>query len=807
MGIKDRLSFAAGCVALLLCAVNVAYAADAPSGGTPAAIPGTVLAEKYDTGGQGSAYNVASVNGTDNGYRPDGVDLQTTTATGGGNDMGWTAAGQWFKYTVNVATAGTYIVTFEVAAESAVSDAFHVSNSTGTNLSGPVAVPDTGGWQDWVTVTATVTLPAGTQTLTIDQDNGGWNIYSAAFVAATSSEAPYGGTPAPVPGTVDASNYDTGGQGIAYIVTSVNGTADSYRSDGVDLEVASDTTGGYDLGWTSAGQWFRYTVDVATAGVYNVTFRVAAPTAVTDGLHISNSSGTDLSGSVNIPETGGWGDWADVTATVTLPAGEQVLTVNQDNAGWNVNYLEFVPVETGGEEPYGGTPVVIPGTVLAENYDTGGQGAGYNVASVNGSDNSYRSDGVDLETTSAPGGGNDLGWTASGQWFKYSISVADAGKYTVSFEVAAPNAVTDAFHLSNSSGTNLTGSINVPATGGYQAWTTVTATVTLPAGEQVLTLNQDNGGWNIDDFAFSTGSGVTAGNVFAPFEYLGDLNDANQLPGILSGSGAKAVILAFLVPQSNECDLAWGGVNGALPDDTLGSTSVGTEIAALQAKGITVAISSGGAGGQDGSAYCSTAAETQALYQSVIDQYHVTWLDFDLENPQTSGQPARRAQALAALQKANPGLVISYTLPLGTGGLNNGDNGTTDLADAKSAGLNLNIVNGMAMDFGNEGADQATEAEEGTAAEEQQVKAAGLTSTIGITVLPGTSDDDPPVYFTLANATTVLNWAKANSYVTLLSFWELNRDNGGCPGSTTDEDTCSGVSQSNYEFSSIFDVF
>jgi hypothetical protein len=52
------------------------------------------------------AYNVTSVNGTANSYRSDGVDLEATLDTGGGNDLGWTATGQWFKYTVNVATAG-----------------------------------------------------------------------------------------------------------------------------------------------------------------------------------------------------------------------------------------------------------------------------------------------------------------------------------------------------------------------------------------------------------------------------------------------------------------------------------------------------------------------------------------------------------------------------------------------------------------------------------------------------------------------------------------------------------------------------
>ena len=121
---------------------------EAPSGGTAAAIPGNVLAENYDTGGQGTAYNVTSVNGSDNGYRSDGVDLETTTDTGGGaNDLGWTAAGQWFKYTVNVATAGTYTVGLRAAAPSAVTDGLHIANSAGTNLSGNVNVPATGGWQ------------------------------------------------------------------------------------------------------------------------------------------------------------------------------------------------------------------------------------------------------------------------------------------------------------------------------------------------------------------------------------------------------------------------------------------------------------------------------------------------------------------------------------------------------------------------------------------------------------------------------------------------------------------------------------
>ncbi len=175
------------------------------------------------------------------------------------------------------------------------------------------------------------------------------NIVAAGYSLTPAGEGPYGGPAPEVPGTVQAANYDTGGQGVGYDVSSVNGTADSYRSDGVDLETTGDTTGttgagaGYDLGWTGAGQWTRYTVNAAGGGTYKVSLRLASPSGVTDGLHLANLAGTNLSGNINVPATGGWQDWTTVTATVTLPAGTQTLVLDQDNGGWNVHSLNFAP--------------------------------------------------------------------------------------------------------------------------------------------------------------------------------------------------------------------------------------------------------------------------------------------------------------------------------------------------------------------------------------------------------------------------------------------------------------------------------
>jgi beta-glucanase (GH16 family)/uncharacterized protein involved in high-affinity Fe2+ transport len=434
---------------------------DSPYGGTAAAIPGTVLAENYDLGGQGVGYSVTSVNGSDNAYRSDGVDLETVSLASGGNDIGWTAAGQWFNYTVNVATAGTYTVTFEVAAPTAVTDAFHLSNSSGTNLSGAVNVPATGAWQTWTTVTATVTLPAGKQTLTLNQDNAGWNYYSLAFASSggggTTSGSGSGGSTSYTYGVTDNSTS---------LVVSFTGAP---ACESVILSYVLNSGGQLNVQMTDSGGNFSYTIPGLTAG--------AAETLSYYFTYVQ-STGVQFG----------------PTSTYTWTRGSGGGT-------------------TGGEAPYGGTAAAIPGTVQAENYDTGGQAVAYNVTSTNGTGNSYRSDGVDLEATTDTGGGYDLGWTTGGQWFKYTVNVATAGTYTVTFRVAAPSAVSDAFHISNSAGTNLSGAVAAPATGGWQTWTSVTATVTLPAGQQTLTFNQDTAGWNLNWFSFaSAGGGTGTGN-------------------------------------------------------------------------------------------------------------------------------------------------------------------------------------------------------------------------------------------------------------------------------------------------------
>ena len=74
---------------------------------------------------------------------------------------------------------------------------------------------------------------------------------------------------------------------------------------------------------------------------------------------------------MNVPATGGYQTWTTVTATVTLPAGTQTLTVDQDNAGWNINYLTFATGSSGGSG-FGGFPAAFWGNTSSIPTSSGG---------------------------------------------------------------------------------------------------------------------------------------------------------------------------------------------------------------------------------------------------------------------------------------------------------------------------------------------------------------------------------------------------------------------------------------------------
>jgi carbohydrate binding protein with CBM6 domain len=143
-----------------------------PFGGTPAALPGTVQFENYDVGGKEVAYHDTTPGNTGGVYRGNSVDIQATSDTGGGYNLGWVVAGEWLKYTVSVATARAYTLDIRVASKTA-GGTFHVEVD-GVDKTGPIAIPNTGAWQTWTTITKTgIALPAGQHVLRFVMDANG----------------------------------------------------------------------------------------------------------------------------------------------------------------------------------------------------------------------------------------------------------------------------------------------------------------------------------------------------------------------------------------------------------------------------------------------------------------------------------------------------------------------------------------------------------------------------------------------------------------------------------------------------------
>ena len=102
-----------------------------------------------------------------------GVQLENTKDAGGGLNVGWIEAGDWMDYAVNVAAAGTYKVELSVASQV---DTGSIQLKAGDAVLSTIAVPNTGGWQTWKTVSGEASLGAGQQTLRVHAAGPGFNL-------------------------------------------------------------------------------------------------------------------------------------------------------------------------------------------------------------------------------------------------------------------------------------------------------------------------------------------------------------------------------------------------------------------------------------------------------------------------------------------------------------------------------------------------------------------------------------------------------------------------------------------------------
>jgi beta-glucosidase len=169
------------------------------------------------------------------------------------------------------------------------------------------------------------------------------------FEVYSQPQQPFGNAVHTLPGRVEAENYDTGGESVAYYNTTVGNPGGAYRSDDVGIEATTDTGGGYDVSYINSGEWLEYTVNVPDPeAIYSVSVRVASLSG--GGKLRVRLDGTAL-GTIQIPGTGGSQNWQTLTLpNVPIPGGtgSKALRLEALNNGFNINWIELDRVKVCG---------------------------------------------------------------------------------------------------------------------------------------------------------------------------------------------------------------------------------------------------------------------------------------------------------------------------------------------------------------------------------------------------------------------------------------------------------------------------
>lgn len=177
----------------------------------------------------------------------------------------------------------------------------------------------------------------GTANQTFQAPATGTVTYTAFYIATTLPNAPYQGILAQIPGLIEAENYDIGPE--AYFDSNGGGDTQYRAGDGVGTEVCNE--GGYNISYVATNEWLKYTAQVNATGDYDINFRVSTPYN-NKSLHLE-VDGVNVTGSVAIPNTGGFQAWQTATVSdIALTEGVHIIRLYFDQADINVNKMEFV---------------------------------------------------------------------------------------------------------------------------------------------------------------------------------------------------------------------------------------------------------------------------------------------------------------------------------------------------------------------------------------------------------------------------------------------------------------------------------
>ena len=372
--------------------------------------------------------------------------------------------------------------------------------------------------------------------------------------------------------------------------------------------------------------------------------------------------------------------------------------------------------------------------------------------------------------------------------------------------------------------------VHVDVIGDAAAESNETFTVTLSSPVGATLADGSAIGTITDDDTVTTVPGLNSGNpgdelwgeaFYAPYVDMG-LWPVPDLVAIAQGRGASLVTLGFL-QATPDGKLAWAGLSALAPDsDFEQAQAINSSIAALQAAGGDVMISLGGASGTSLAQWYATrglsARSLADAYVAVAQTYSLNRIDFDIEGAAVADAAsiALRSQALALMQQDLPDLEVWYTLPVLPTGLTS--DGLNVVRSAVSAGVELDGVNVMAMDYGESAAPtsgpnaKTMGAYAIQAAESTYAQLAALYgefgqsfgwNQVGVTPMIGVNDVTTEV-FTVADAQALEDFARAKG-LGMLSMWSVARDTPGSLGQASP--TASGLDLPAGSFSAVFNDY
>ncbi|MBB4685582.1 chitinase [Amycolatopsis jiangsuensis] len=284
--------------------------------------------------------------------------------------------------------------------------------------------------------------------------------------------------------------------------------------------------------------------------------------------------------------------------------------------------------------------------------------------------------------------------------------------------------------------------------------------------------------------------------VVAPYVDMGAW-PTPVLSGMSAQGGVKGFTLGFVT--SAGCKASWFNAY----DPRAGWQA--DEIAKIRDAGGDVKVSFGGASGIELAQACTDVSALAAEYTAVVEAYGLKYIDIDIEGAAVADTASiqRRSQALKLVQDTDPELKISLTLPVLPDGLTSDGLGVVNAA--KAAGVNLDLVNVMAMDYYQGAGDQGANAISAAKATQAQLKSTlGLSDAdawkkLGVTPMLGVNDSQNEIFYQ-KDATALVDFA-GTVHLGMLSFWEGGRDANACTGALY---RCTNISQQPYEFAKIF---